>query len=802
LFPELTSHYLTVAVRRLYRQAGYALINGSGLVIGITCSILVVLYIKDELRHADYHVNGHRIVKVLLETTLADGRSDYTDWLSGSIAQQMQDRFDEIELAARTTISDRRQSWVTSDNTMRPLQVCLADSQLLDMFDHLKTIEREPDTSLEDPGHVIITQSAARKMFGSADPLGSTLQIDNPHLGGDFRVVGLLDDITPYAHFRFDVLVTSLPPERQTTFADGWHGQEPDLDGSSNIYLILKEGLSPGDLEQLCRDFLKARLGDAAAGQALRLQPVNRSYLYSRKDYGLPQGGDIQYLFQLGAMVIAVLSIACVNYANLQTAGWRSRTKEIEVRKVAGAGRRDLVVQLIGESVLFTCIAAVVACGVTILALPRFSELVDQDLNLASEGGAIYVGLLTVAVILGVVSGGYPALSMTRRQLASNLTGKSKGLRGVNFQRVSVVLQFTLSAGLLICTHVVHSQTTYMKHRDFGAQKNPIVIAPTIFSDESLGRQSKEIKKAFLKHRNVTHVTATWPYPGSVPVRLNVKTGNHQEGLNVQVLGIDEDFMDTYDIQLVAGRNLDLSIAGDQRNAVLVNTSAVNQFGWQNPVGERVLIADVREGTVVGVVEDKPYRSSHHPIEPMVFFNYSPVSLSLRIRPDGVPKTMVFLKKTWQEFVPGQRPDFLFLSEEIEESYVAQDRQTLSLAIVSALAVFISCLGVLGLSTFTAALRTREIGIRKSFGATKSSIVILLSTEPIRLAVIGNMIATPICYTLMDSWLQEFPLRIQIVAASFLLPCALSLVAAFASSSVQTLKAAGTNPVDALKHHQ
>ena len=784
-------NYLTVAGRNLLRHKLSSFINVLGLAIGMACCILITLFIRDEFRHNSFHPKAGRIFRVLRETRMSGSNVSFDAGTSGGITPAMRSDFPEVEDATRVL---NWSMWVRYGETNLEQMFCLADTSVLRMFDY-SSVSGNPVAALQEPGSVLISETAAQRYFGGEDPIGQVVTVDHDRMEGDFRITGVLKDMSRHAWFRFDFL-TATDAHRFP-----WQGWNPRTSWRPvQNYILLREGHSHKALETKLHDFLARHMGvEIAQTNAYHLQPLTRIRHYSQVDYGMGSDG-IGYIRQLLAIAILILLIACVNFMNLATARSTNRAREVGMRKALGACRHQLALQFLGESTLLSFLALILACLLAGLALPTFSAFTHSELSLMDD--STWVGLVGIALFVGLVAGSYPAFLLSAFQPADVLKGTLKaGARSAGFRKALVVFQFSVSVVLIIGTWVVYRTTEYMKHKDLGYNKDLVVVSPIFFSDRTLTKRRETVKQAFLRHPSVLKGTVCWPYPGGWSERHKVRPeGAAENEWEMQVIGIDEDFLDTFEIELAAGRNIDFGIASDPTEAFILNETAVKKLGWEDPIGKQFEWLGRRKGYVIGVVRDFHTQSLHHKVEAVVLFNWIHLTLCLRIRPDDTPSTMAFLEETWEQFIPHQPPDFHFLDEEVEGHYWAEIHQGQSYGVLSLLAIFVACLGLFGLASFTAEQRTKEIGIRKTLGAPVSNLVLLLSREFLKLVAIANLIAWPIAYYMMERWLRDFVYRIDLGVSVFILGGGLALVIALVTVSFQAMRAATANPVDALRY--
>lgn len=786
----MIKNYLTVAIRNIMRQKVYSAISILSLSVGMVCGILVLLFVQDEFKHATYHENGHRIFKVWQERTLSTGEKKKREWHRGDLALALRKQYPEIEAVGRTTASHFSKEWVRAGDKMFRGFFAVVDSEYLSIFDY-PLIQGDTPSALAQPGSVVISERVAKQFFGDESPIGKV--ITSVPFEMDLEVTGVLKNVPKYAHLRFDFL--ALPHHAQPTprFQRLWRGW-------NKIYVKLADGGSALELEQKLREFYADYRQDEGGDEILRLSSIDREYLYGTSG-GPPRIGQIYYLTLFG---LAVLLIACINFMNLATARSTGRAKEVGIRKVVGAIRQQLTFQFMGESVLLAFVALLLACGLAQVVLPTFNDLMTSGKSAAMalgifSDGRMLLGFVGLALIVGILAGSYPALFLSAFQPVDTLKGRVEA-KGAGFRKGLIVFQFTLSIGLILSTVVMNKQMQFVEDRDLGFDKDVVVLSPILQADPSLRNRSEAIKQSFLQHPNVLHASRPRHVPPEVKEPSVVyPNGDLDNARQAVVVGVDEHYMETFGMSIVSGRNFDVRIASDTTAAVLVNETAVKTFGWQDPIGQMITYNE-QEGRVIGVVKDFHYHTLYHPIGPAVLhYALDHGGFSFRISAQNIPETKAFLRETWSTWVPHRPPQFQFLSSWIDFNYAEDHRMSHILNLVAGLAIVVACLGLLGLVSFTVAQRSKEIGIRKVLGASVSNLVMLLSKDFVKLVVVANVIAWPVVYYVMRTWLQNYVYRIELEVWIFALGGAASFVVALMTVSSQTIRSAMTNPVDVLR---
>ena len=811
-------NYLRVAIRNLLRHKVYSSINILGLAIGMGCCVLIALYIEDEFSYDRNHENAEQIYRVLRETRATGGDRSFHTGTSGALASSLRNDFPEIQAAVRIW-NTWGGVWVNYGDRVFRQAFCLADTNILEVFT-FPLVKGDPATVFEDPFSVLITAEMAQKFFGDEDPIGRVIAVENQHLGGDYTVTGILRDIPRNTSplwktgLQFDFLTSTAIVSRGNVHRtwEGWNR------GSSwfplKTYVVLPKDHSPEALERKLPDFMARHMGAAAAEKTVyRLQPLTRIHLYTDVDFGRPGMGGITFVYLLGAIAFFILLIASINFTNLATARYTTRAKEVSMRKVAGAHWLQLVRQFLGESILLAFLASLLAVGLVEFSLPAFNAVFNKDLSLLGNLRApVLLGLFGFTILVGLMAGSYPAFFLSSLQPVTALKGALRvGSKGLWSRKGLVVFQFAISILIIIGAVVVNRQVHYIHHKDLGFQKDHILLLPVFYqaretrtpSAGSLSADYELVKQTFLQHPDVLKASASATYgtAGGWQTGTIRPQGHDDSGFRMPILGVDEDFLDTYGIELLAGRHFSGDMTSDLTEAFMLNETAARQFGWTDPIGKQ-LEWENRAGTVIGLVKDFHHQSLRQEIGPIALcmspsrFGY----ISLKIRSENIPATMEFLKETWKRFVPNRPLDARFLVDNVDGRYGAEVRFSQISSLFSLLAILISCLGLFGLVSFNIEQRTREIGIRKTLGASVSRLVFMLTWESVKWVLAANLIAWPVAYYAMSKWLQGFAYRVGLDVWIFLLGGTLALAIALATVSYQAVRAALANPVDALRY--
>jgi len=803
-------NYLKIAARNLLRHKGYSFINAAGLMIGMACCLLILLYVQDELSYDRYHEHADRIYRV--DGAFRMGGNDFdTATISAPVAEVLVRDFPEVVDAARFR---GRGSFIIQyeDRNFREQRIIFADSTLFNLFT-IPFIEGNPKTALAAPNTIVLNRTMAEKYFGSGSALGKSLRLDNRD---DYTVTGVFEDMPHNSHFRFDFFASlcSIEESREQTW----------FSNNFNTYLLLHEEADPAALEAkfpaLLRqymgaeaervfgvpyeDFLKA--GDIRAG--FSLQKLTDIHLKSDLIAELGQNNDIKYVYIFSAIAFFILVIASINFINLSTARSSGRAREVGIRKVLGSYRRQLITQFLTESMIMSIIALVGALVLVAIALPYFNNLANKEMLMSSLfGGSMTASMIIIVLLVGILAGLYPALYISAFKPVSILKGSRGSGGGKGLLRSGlVVFQFAASIILIIGTIVVLNQLNYVQNKKLGYDKNQVLILDNAYL---LSGRIETFKNELVTDARIENATISGYLP--IPSNRN-STAVFPEGrfddsqsTSLQCWNVDVDYVKTMGMNILAGRDFSEELASDS-TAVIINQETIKQFGWDDPLGKRVsrfmnTQGDVETFTVIGVVEDFHFESLRNTITPLILFLApSRGNISFRVQAADIPGVINLIRETWNKFLPGQPFEYSFLNERFDELYRTEQRLSKIFSIFAGLAIFIACLGLLGLASYMAEQRTKEIGIRKVLGASIGNIIFMMSREFTKWVVLANIFAWPAAWYIMNRWLEDFAYRVGIGWSTFLLAGVLALLFALVTVSYQAVRAARTNPADSIRY--
>lgn len=797
---SMLKNYLKIALRTLVREKGYAFINVFGLAVGMACCLLILLFIQKERTYDRFHDQSDQIYRLAYS---AESGGTVTDWAySGAQwGPALAEAFPEEVAAARLqgNLGDGTDLVRYNDNTFSERHIYFADPAVFDVFT-LPLLHGDAATALDAPYTIVLSTTMAHKYFGGEDPVGKMLNID----GSDYRVTGVYEALPSNSHIRLDMLASFA-----TLLQD-----QPDYNSLwLYTYLLLDESSSAESVQAKLPAFMGqhiAREGFLAGLQGLSLQPLTDLHLRSHRQGEPGPGGNPTTLSIFSVVAFLVLALACINFMNLSTARSTGRAREVGMRKTLGANRRQLILQFIGEAVLLCMLSVVLAVGMAWLCLPFFSTLAGTSLSLSVlSDPRIVGGLLAVTVLLGMVTGSYPAFVLSAFQPATVLKGQAgSSSQKARLRQVLVVGQFAVSIALLIGTGIVYQQLDFIRSKTLGFEQDQLLTIPLSGSAVADEATFEAFRSRLLQRPDVLGVTASSNRLGERIWIWNYRPEGWQdeeEYWTTPALLVDYDYIDTYGMEIVAGRNFSRDHGSDATDAILINESAARFLDWDAPVGKTMAVPaneSPHNVTVVGVVKDFHFASLHQEVAPLIinleegFRRY----LTVKISTDNVAESLAFLEDTWAAFEPERPPQFSFVDDQFAQLYAADQRLSRIIWACTGLALLVACLGLLGLISFTTEQRRKEIGVRKVLGASVPGIVMLLSKDFLKLIALAFMVAVPLTYFAAARWLDGFAYRTEVGVAVFLLAGALTLLIALATVSYHAVRAATANPVKALRY--
>jgi putative ABC transport system permease protein len=797
----MLTNYLRIALRNIKKHKGYSLINILGLAIGMACCILITSYVFYELSYDKHHENADRIYRIKADAQIGENHL-HIPKSSPPMAAYMIENFPEVENAVRlrelgnVPVRYREKQYYEG-------RIFFAENSLFDIFT-IPLLKGNSKTALNTAYSAVITEDTAQRYFGDEDPIGKVLTIDE---GADFTVTGVVSNVPRNSHFVFDILCSfETHAQNNRMSMVSW------LSLNYYTYILLQKGSSIEALEQKLPDMIATNAGsilNAVKGEiTLTLQPLTSIHLHSRLEQEIAATSNIAYVYIFSAIALFILLIACMNFMNLATARSAKRAQEVGMRKVLGAHRARIIRQFLSESMITSVIACVVALVIVEIAFPLFRSISGIELGIDYGQTPWFIpGLIGLTLFVGLIAGSYPAFFLSSFQPIRVLKGSLRsGTARARFRGILVIVQFTISIVLIIGTIVISNQLLFMKNTALGFDKERILIIA--ISDESTVESLAPFKEELRNHPAIINVTASSHVPGQTtyynPFLPEGFTRDQMPWMGQ--LNVDPDFIPTLGIELLAGRNFSSELKTDQTRSVIINETAAKRFGWDNPVGKTIgtfaSSTAMLKTTVIGVIKDFHIESLHREIGPLLITNNPEWlnTLSVRIAPNNIPETLGFLSEKWRQHNPLRPFRYFFLDDSFDAQYRADERLSTIFSYFSILAIFIACLGLFGLASYTAEQRTKEIGIRKVLGATLSGIVKLLTKEFSKWVLAANIVAWPIAYFAMRKWLQGFAYRTNIEFHTFFLSALIALAIALLTVSYQALRAAKADPVNSLRY--
>lgn len=806
------SNYFKIILRNIKRHKIYSFINIMGLAIGMACCILLLLHIRSELSFDSYHQNADRIHRLCAYVNIG-GKEEYGGQSNATAAEVLRKGFPEIVNTVRFRYTPGS-TVKFEDKLFFENNIYYADDTVFDIFSWPLT-KGNPQTALNSPYSIVISEELAEKYFGTEDPLGKILNFNDQE---NYQVTGVMENIPQNSHFVFDALCSFktlyVQGKEMSFILRDW------LSYNFMTYLLLDKGADYQEVNKKIRNLLEIHAGNQmeakGAKEELFLLPLKDIYL--RPVWQTT--GPILYVYIFSVIALFVLLIACVNFMNLSTARSANRAKEVGMRKVLGAERKKLIAQFLGESFFLSFLSLCIALFLVDLALPVINALSGQSLSLDFvEIPWLIPGFLGLAAFTGLIAGSYPALYLSAFHPVKVLKGSLKSASANSrLRRILVVFQFSISITLIIGTGIIIKQLNHMKHEDPGFNKEHVLVLP--LTDSAVRDSIPVIKKEFRQHPGVIHVAASSTIPGWWPPSGDkIPEGYTQAQMQLMdELNVDEDFIPLMGIEVIAGRNFSREFGTDNRNSVIINETAARRYGWTNPLGKTIKTFDPKRTdpsepgwiskSVIGVVKDFHLRYLSQVIEPL-FIQSDPdfpiphgvLDLMLvRINPEKMSDTLRFLEKKWAEIAPSSAFDPFYLDDAFNAQFINMERSRGVFSYFTFLAIFIGCLGLFGMASFTTEQRTKEIGIRKVLGSSVANIVFLLSKELMGSVLLANAIAWPLAYIMLRNWIQDFPYRTDINILIFVASAGFVFVIGLATISYRAVKAALANPADSLRY--
>lgn len=784
----MLKNYLKVILRNIRKHKGYSFINITGLAIGMACCLLISIWVLDELSYDRFHTNASLLYRVE-EDQQYSGRVFHVTVTPHPLGPALVEEIPEIVDATRYVWSGGL-LFRYGEKAFFEYSIRAVDPSFFQMFS-FPFIKGDKNQALESAHSIVISEDIAEKYFGEKDPLGKVITVNNTH---EFTVDGVIKNVPHNSIFQFDVLIpyAFLETIGRTNLEFG--------SNSIGTYVQLSPNATMDQVNAKITGFIKAKVPDSVTD--LTLKPFTSIHLHSYWGYE-KDAGAIQYVYMFSIIALFVLLIACINFMNLSTARSSNRAKEVGMRKVVGALKSHLIRQFYGESMVFAFIALIIAVIIVTIMLPVFSDFADKDLSW-NVGGitTILIGLIAITFFTGLVAGSYPALFLSAFQPVKVIRGTLKsGAASSWFRKILVVVQFSLSILLVIGTVVVYQQLTYMKNKRLGWDREHLVYIPL---RDDVRKVYDTLKTELKKDPLVLNVTAS----SQLPSNIGSNSSNFDwEGKDpnfttlISNNSVDFDFIDTLKIEMKEGRSFSKQYSSDATSGFIINEEVANLIGRDSVVGESCMFFG-RKGTIIGVMKNWHYQPVRNKIEPLAIYiapEWNRVML-IRIPSGDISESIKSIEQVWKRVIPTYPFEYYFLDENFDQMYRAEESIGTLLKYFTVLAVFVACLGLFGLASFTSEQRTKEIGIRKVLGAKVSNITALLCREFFLLVIVSNVIAWPAAYFLMKSWLQGYAYRTSLSVFIFMAAMGIALLVALMSVSFQAIRAATANPVESLRY--
>ncbi len=791
-------NYIKIALRNLVKSKATSFINIIGLAVGMACCLMIFLYVNHEFSYDTFHEDRERIFRVLTIDEALGVSSNLVGITLPPLGPAIQEAFLEVEEATRT-LGNGRSLLTYGEKNIYAQDVIFAEPSMFSIFDFELTAG-DPQTALSRPYTAVFSESMAKNVFGEDNPLGQSFVMDNDN-ENPIEVVGIVEDTPSNSHFRYDLMVSLYPAEQDSNIAQflaSWGTI------AMRTYVRLDDPASEAVVNAKMETLIREH--NVSDNFKVILQPLKDVHLGSKNilfdGYNLNKS-DINYIYSLAAVAIFVILIAAFNFMNLSTARSTARAKEVGMRKVIGAMRFQLIGQYLGETVLVCFLSLCLSLGLLEIFAPYLDLPIEGSytLHLFSDP-FIAGGILLATLLIGLLAGSYPALVLSAFRPVMVLKGSFRTSKsGIWLRRVLVVMQFTASIGMIIATILVYQQLNFMRNKNIGFDREQVLAIS--LGDPAVRQTSEALINDLKQNASVVSIAQSTTLPG----RGFGRTGIQPEGAAeddvwiVSIMAFNDQFLPAMGMEMAAGRNFSREHPSDREEAILINEAAAEALGWDSSIGKTISQGGTPR-TVIGVVKNFHFANMRHKIEPLIMrYNPDPLgTLSIRIQAGNIPETIAAIQSAWEKINPSHPFEYSFIDDEFEQLYRSDQGFAQLVINFTILAILIACLGLFGLATFSAEQRTKEVGIRKTLGASVPGLVALLSKEFVKLVGIAFVIASPLAYVLMNDWLADFAYRINIGWEIFLLSGILALMIALLSVSYNAIKAALANPVKTLRY--
>ncbi len=797
IMPSLIWSYVKIALRKIKRHKGFSLINIAGLSIGMSVCILVMTFIQYEFSFDRFHENSDSIYRIASRITYDTGTTITLlspSWMATALVENYLEIKDSVRIYRHT-----QKSILGYKDVKFQERLLYADPTFFSIFT-FPLMRGDEKTALVNPNCVVITPELAEKCFGKENPMGKVLTVNNKH---NFKVTGVLKEIPRNSHMKFNFIAS------YSSLRNIYDRDKYDFFASSvTTYLLLaRESTSEGLNEKINALFAEREGKEMADRTQYFLQPLTSIHLHSDIGEEFGENSRIFYSYGLAAVALLVLAIACINFVNMSTARATQRSREVGIKKVIGARKSQLFRQFLGESMIFSFLSLFLALILASFLLPLFNRLLSRDMEMDfTSNPVLYLGILMLTLLVGFVSGAYPAVFLSSFQPVESLKGKLRAHSGASslIRRVLVILQFTVSLIFIIGVIIIVNQMNYIKNRNLGFFKDCVIRAP-LLAIKTVEERYESIKYVLLQNPHIQAVTSSYFEPGvDQGIDISVVPGGAEGGepVTMNLYFLNYDFFDFFEIEFIEGRNFNKERITDFKSGVILNEKAAKIAWRESASGKQIKYTNGQIlGTVIGVVKDFHTSSLHTGIIPTIFkYNKSSPYFYIKVNPARVQDTLAYVKEVWHEFAPELVFTYSFLEENIEALYREEQKTGAVFTYSAALAIIIACLGLLGLTFFMIERRVKEIGIRKVLGSSVGKIVLLINREFTKWVLTANLLSWPVAYFIMNNWLERFAYRINISLWMFVLSGIMVYILAGLTVSYLSIKAATANPVDSLRY--
>jgi putative ABC transport system permease protein len=791
-------HFLT-AFRSFVKNKIYTLINIFGLALGMACTILIILYVHDELTYESQHQNAENVYRVITLGQIGDNEISTAN-SSIPLGKVLKDEFPFVKHFVRV-----KGGWSMSINHEKDAynenRFYFVDSSIFEVFT-IPFVRGNPLTALNRPNTVVITESIASKYFGKDDPLGKRIIGENDM---EFEITGIVKDVAVNTHFKYDFLASYT--------SRGEHNSPYFFDIDCMTYILTEDGYDPANFPEQYKTIVEKYLApqlEQITGQPYRdfmsgdnrwdhaLQPIRDIHLRSHMEDELEANSDIKYVYIFSIIAVFILLIACINFMNLSTARAATRAKEVGVRKVAGASKGQLIGQFLGETMLLAFFAHILAMIIVETFLPAFNQFTGKQMSCGYGDSRFYLGILGMILFVGLIAGSYPAFVLSSFKPIKVLKAKLNSGDGRSyFRSILVIFQFSISIIIILGTIIVNRQLKYLSNKDLGFSTDQVLVIEKAYG---IVPNHEIFKQELQKYESIESVTITSAVPGHIYSALLFHTSGNTAGESqlLAVGTVDEDYLATFDIEILEGRFFSKDF--NDSNSVVLNQTAASALGLEDPIGKSLYRTSTTEPLrVIGLVKDFHFESLHNKIRPLLLTKGNFNSMAIKMKTRDIAQTLKTVENTWSALTD-KSIQYYFMDEGFREMYENEIKTGIVFGIFSGLAIIIALLGLTGLVSYSTEQRTKEVGIRKSLGATSSQIVRLFSKETLVLLLIANLISWPLAYLSMERWLQDFAYRTSINYGYFVMVLVVTLLISFLTMGYQTIRSARRNPVLSLRY--